>query len=145
RGAVDEWAEAIAYPVNFGDVVQLVGVDLAQRDIASEQDGVNIQLYLQPLVTQSDLPLQVFVHMARRDGTIHAQRDLMGVPPSQWTTNLTIIQDNFVIAGNTPPGRYIITLGVYNYLTGERLPVRNAVGQWLGDRVVIDRVRVVAP
>ncbi|MBC8170079.1 MAG: glycosyltransferase family 39 protein, partial [Anaerolineae bacterium] len=44
RGAVDEWAQAIPYPVNFGDMVQLVGVDVAQRDIATEQDGVNIQL-----------------------------------------------------------------------------------------------------
>lgn len=145
RGAVEDWAEALTYPVNFGDTVQLVGVDLAQRDIASSGDGVNIQLYLQPLVDHSNLPLQVFVHMARRDGRVHAQRDLMGMPPAQWTTELKIIQDNFVIAGNTAPGRYIITMGVYNYITGERLPVLNEAGQRIGDRVVIDRVRVVAP
>ncbi|HEX2623487.1 MAG TPA: hypothetical protein VHL11_25170, partial [Phototrophicaceae bacterium] len=143
RGAVAKWAQSIDYPVNFGDVVQLVGVDLAHRDIASEQDGVNIQLYFQPLIERVDLPLNVFVHMSRLDGAVHAQRDLLGVPTLQWERDLTFIQDNFVIAGKTDPGRYIITMGIYNYLTGERLPVLDAYGNQVADHVVVDRVTVV--
>jgi 4-amino-4-deoxy-L-arabinose transferase-like glycosyltransferase len=143
RGNVANWAEPIEYPVNFGNIVQLVGVELPRKEIASERDGVNIQLYFQPLIERTDLPLNVFVHMARLDGTVHAQRDFLGIPPAEWTTDLTFIQDNFVIAGATPPGRYIITMGIYNYQTGKRLPIVSRDGEGLADRLVVDRVRVV--
>jgi 4-amino-4-deoxy-L-arabinose transferase-like glycosyltransferase len=144
RGNLSTWAgiQQIAYPVNFGGIVQLAGVELPRKQIATQYDGVNIQLYLQPLVAHTDLPLNVFVHMSRRDGTVHAQRDLMGVPPVEWTTEMMFIQDNFVIAGDTPPGNYILTMGVYNFQTGERLPILDAGGAVVGERLVIDRVRV---
>lgn len=142
RGEVETWAERIDYPVNFGDVVQLVGVELPRKQIASERDGVNIQLYFQPLIERIDLPLNVFVHFTRRDGTVHAQRDLLGVPTIEWTRDLTFIQDNFVVAGVTPPGRYLVTMGVYNFQTGQRLPLLDDHGVIVGDRLVIDRVRV---
>jgi 4-amino-4-deoxy-L-arabinose transferase-like glycosyltransferase len=145
RGDVSEWAEEIPYPVNFGTVVQLVGVELPRREINSEHDGVNIQLYFQPLIERIDVPLNVFVHMSRRDGNVHAQRDFLGVPTIEWTHDLTFIQDNFVIAGPTPPGRYIITMGIYNFQTGERLPILNTAGEVIGDRLVVDRLRVVTP
>jgi 4-amino-4-deoxy-L-arabinose transferase-like glycosyltransferase len=144
RGGVENWAEGIEYPVNFGNIIELVGVDLPRTEIATEHDGVNIQLYLHPLIERQDLPLNVFVHMARLDGTVHAQRDLLGVPALQWTRDLYFIQDNFVIAGSTPPGRYIITMGIYNFQTGERLPILAASGQVIADRLVIDRLRAVA-
>lgn len=145
RGAVRNWAEVIPYPVNFGNIVELVGVDLPRTEIASERDGVNIQLYLHPLIERQDLPLNVFVHMSRLDGTVHAQRDLLGVPALQWTRDLYFIQDNFVVAGPTEPGRYIITMGIYNFQTGERLPILDADGEAMADRLVIDRVRVTTP
>jgi 4-amino-4-deoxy-L-arabinose transferase-like glycosyltransferase len=145
RGRVDEWAEATEYPVNFGNIVELVGVDLPRTEIATEQDGVNIQLYLHPLIERQDLPLNVFVHMSQLDGTVHAQRDLLGVPALQWTSDMMFIQDNFVVAGPTPPGRYIITMGIYNFQNGERLPILDASGNVIADHLVIDRVRAVAP
>ncbi len=132
------WANALAYPVNFGDVVALVGVDLPRTTIAAQRDGVNIQLYLRPLVTRADQPLNVFVHMLRRDGTLHAQRDLMGMPPRQWDPDTIIVQDNFVIAGDTPPGRYVIALGVYNYVTGARLPIAGSAA----DQALVGVIRV---
>jgi hypothetical protein len=66
------------------------------------------------------------------------------VPALQWTRDLYFIQDNFVIAGSTPPGRYIITMGIYNFQTGEHLPILAASGQVIADRLVIDRLRAVA-
>jgi 4-amino-4-deoxy-L-arabinose transferase-like glycosyltransferase len=143
NGLLVEWAELVEFPVNFGGVVELVGVDLARRAIATEYDGVNIQLYFRPLVDRMEMPLNVFVHMSRADGQIHAQRDLLGMPSLQWDSALIFIQDNFVIAGLTPPRRYMISMGVYNFATGERLSILDRAGNSIGDRLLIDRVRVV--
>ncbi len=143
RGEPSEWAQPLAYPVNFADVVELLGVELPRVEIATQRDGVNIQLYLRPLVDDYDAPLQAFVHMSRRDSTLHAQRDLLSVPTVQWQIEpgLFFIQDNFVIAGDTPPGRYLVTLGLYDLRTGARLPILDAEGQRLADHLIVGRVR----
>lgn len=144
RGSIRNWAQPLEMPVNFGGALALVGVDLSQRVINTQRDGVNIQLYFQPLDTDLDAPLAVFVHMSRSDGSVHAQRDFLGVPAPQWQDGLTFIQDNFVIAGDTPEGRYMISMGIYNTATGERLPVLDASGQPVADRLLISRVTVEA-
>jgi len=142
RGDMSDWAEAVAYPVNFGDVVELVGVALSDRVLASKNDGVNIQLYLRPLVERESLPIQAFVHVYRRNGALHAQRDLLGVPSSQWLRDMTILQDNFVVMGDSGAGAYVVAVGFYNYQTGERLPVVGDDGEILADHVLVGRVRV---
>lgn len=142
RGAVETWGEPISYPINFDDVVELVGAELPRTQIAPEFDGVNLQLYLHPLVDNIDLPLNVYVHMTQRNGSVHAQRDLMGVPTTGWTPGLLFVQDNFVIAGPTEPGYYIITMGIYNFQTGEKLPVLDASGAIIADQIILGRVRV---
>ena len=143
RGELADWAETIPYPVDFGGVIRLAGAELADRTISTEFDGVNLQLILEPLVERPDLPLSIFVHVYRQNnGRLHAQRDLMGMPPSQWLPDLTFIQDNFVVMGPSRPGAYIVAMGVYNVVTGERLPVLSDSGELLGDRVLIGRVRV---
>ncbi len=82
--------------------------------------------------------------MARANGRVHAQRDFLGVPATQWQEGLVFIQDNFVIAGDTRAGNYMISVGVYNTATGERLPVLDSSGQPVADRVLINRVQVQA-
>lgn len=139
---VSAWGEPAAYPANFGGIVALAGADLSARVIAPQRDGVNLQLYFQPLQDDVDRPLNVFVHMLRLDGTVHAQRDLLGVPTIQWQTGSTFIQDSFVIAGDTPPGDYIIAMGMYDFVTGERLPILAADGRTLSDHVIVGAVRV---
>lgn len=142
RGAVESWGEPITYPINFNNVVELVGMELPRTQIAPEFDGVNVQLYLHPLIDNIDMPLNVYVHMVQRDGSIHAQRDLMSVPTAQWTPDVMFIQDNFVIAGPTQPGFYIITMGVYNFHTGEKLPILDTSGAVIADQIILGRVRV---
>jgi hypothetical protein len=142
QGDVSMWAQSLTYPVNFGGVVELIGVELADRPLARQFDGVNIQLYLRPLVERESLPIQAFVHVYQRNGRLHAQRDLLGVPTSQWQHDMTIIQDNFVVMGDSGVGNYIVALGFYNYQTGERLDILGANGEILADHVLVGRVRV---
>lgn len=143
RGELAEWAASIPYPVNFGDVIRLAGVELSDRVVAPELDGVNLQLILQPIIDRPDAPFGIFVHVYRQNtGRQHAQRDLIGMPPSQWLPEVTFMQDNFVVMGPSRPGRYIVAMGVYNVITGERLPVLSDSGDVLGDRILLGRVRV---
>jgi hypothetical protein len=143
RGELARWAQPLAYPVNFGGVVELVGVNLTQRPIATQYDGVNLLLHLRPLVNREVRTLQAFAHVYRQpDGALHAQRDLLGAPTLQWQTDMVLIQDTFVVMGDSPPGQYVVAVGFYDYVTGARLPVLGADGQVLGDRVLIGRVRV---
>lgn len=141
RGAVAEWAEPLAYPIDFGGVLTLVGVELSDRVIAPQFDGVNINLYFRPQARQAS-DFRAFVHVYRRDGTLHAQRDLMGMPSTQWVQGTTIVQDNFVIMGESQSGRYVVVVGFYDARTGQRLPVLGADGAVLGDTVLVGQVRV---
>jgi 4-amino-4-deoxy-L-arabinose transferase-like glycosyltransferase len=141
---LDTWAEPAPYPVNFGDVVQLAGVDIPREQVTGENDGVNLQLYLQPLVSAQDLPLNVFVHLLSPDGQIVAQRDLLGVSPLYWQTDTTIMQDNFVPFWTpVPPGRYVLSMGVYDWRSGTRLPVLGPDGSARGDHVLLGTIEVV--
>lgn len=143
RAPLADWATGYAYPVNFGGMLELSAAELAQRPIAREFDGVNLQLFLRPLVDRPDAPLSMFVHVYRQNnGRLHAQRDLMGMPSSQWLRGVTAVQDNFVIMGPSRPGAYLVAAGVYNVATGERLPVLAADGTVLGDRVLLGQVIV---
>ena len=140
EGKVNVWGEAIEYPINFGNVVELIGVE-APYDVVFNARGIPIQLYFQPLVSQSPLPLNVFVHVITTEQFIVAQRDLLGILPSSWSEEMMFVQDNFV-PFNTPvwPALYTVVLGVYNWQTNERLPILDANGEVIGDRIVLNSV-----
>ncbi len=131
-------AEPLVLPVNFGDIIELVAVDVPRRQIARENDGVNIQLYLAPIQGRLDLPLNIYVHLLDAQGEVVAQRDLLGVRPNMWDTRTVFMQDNYVIGGSLEPGRYVLAMGVYNWDTMERLPV---IGHDV-DQILITEIEV---
>lgn len=141
---VQDWGQPLSLPVNFGNVIELVGVEVPRMAIFNEYDGVNLQLYFHPLVSGTGLPVNVFAHLLRLDGTIAAQRDLMGVSPADWNPETVFIQDNFIVTGPQPTGSYILVMGLYNWMTGERLSVIDQEGTPLGDRLVLAAVDVIA-
>lgn len=141
---IADWGTPLAFPVNFGGLLELVGVDIPRREIFSTEDGVNIQLYLHPLADRSPRPLNIYVHLLRLDGTVVAQRDLMGVPPAQWSSDTIFIQDNYVIGGTLQPGRYILAMGLYDWATGERFPVLGTTGTTIADQLILTEIDVVA-
>ncbi|MBN1681081.1 MAG: glycosyltransferase family 39 protein [Anaerolineae bacterium] len=139
-----EWHGVTGYPVNFGNVLRLVGVEVPRLEIHSTFDGVNNQLYFQPLVESQYLLLNVFVHLLTPEQEIVAQRDLLGVPSRYWHTDITFMQDNFVPFWDpVPPGRYILTMGVYNWATGERLPVLDQNGEPIADHLKLGVIDVI--
>jgi hypothetical protein len=89
----------------------------------------------------------VFVHLLDADNRIVAQMDsepLGGThPTTEWQIG-EIVRDNYglLIAPDTPPGEYLLEVGMYYLPTLERLPVLDASGSVQDDRVVLGRIAV---
>ena len=89
----------------------------------------------------------VFVHLLDSDNRIVAQMDsepLGGThPTTEWQFG-EIVRDNYglLIAPDTPPGEYLLEVGMYYLPTLERLPVLDASGSAEDDRVVLGRIVV---
>lgn len=138
---ISEWGERLNYPVNFGDVLQLVGVEMPQSKIPSTDNGVDnglqLQLYLQPRAEKRSASLSLFVHFVSMDGEVVFGRDFLGVPASTWSTDITFIQDNYLGNYNISPGRYFVAMGLYETRTGERFPILNASGEVIADQIML--------
>lgn len=111
----------------FGDSLTLLGVTLPQATLTP---GDILQL---TLFWQTDRPLddryKVFVHVAPAPGQPPlAQRDSEpggGLQPTTtWPPNQPIADNHGVLLPpNLPPGDYALIIGLYDLLTGVRLPL----------------------
>ncbi|NJL94317.1 MAG: hypothetical protein HC915_11645 [Anaerolineae bacterium] len=59
-------------------------------------DGLNLQLYLRPLVSDLPVQLSLFVHLLDADGGYVFGRDFLGAPPTSWDPNTVLLQDNYL-------------------------------------------------
>lgn len=133
----------IDYPANFGDLLSLRAVEIPRETVFGEQDGVNNQLYFQPLVSSSSEPLRVFMHLIDAEGKIVAQRDLLDVPPYVWIKDMIFIQDNFVpFWDRVPAGDYSLVMGLYNTQSEARIPILDADKNPLGERILLGTIQV---
>jgi hypothetical protein len=141
---MSEWGARLDYPVNMGDVLQLVGVEMPQTEIPSADNGVDnglqLHLYLQPLAEKQSASLSLFVHLVSMDGEVVFGRDFLGVPASTWNRDITFIQDNYLGSYNIPAGRYFVAMGLYETRTGQRFPVLDASGEVIGDQIILGQV-----
>jgi hypothetical protein len=141
----DGQRQAINFPVNFGNQIQLRNIEIPRETVYNKDDGVNNQLYLEPLIEPSGATLSIFMHLIAEDGQPPvAQRDLLGIKPANWHPNILFIQDNFVpIQMPIEPRRYTLTMGVYDIQTGQRLPILDAQGNILADHLILGEIDVI--
>jgi 4-amino-4-deoxy-L-arabinose transferase-like glycosyltransferase len=146
---ISEWGTRRDYPVNMGDVLQLVGVYMPQSEVPSADNGVDnglqLHLYLQPLDERLSASLSLFVHVVSMDGEVVFGRDFLGVPASQWRTGITFIQDNYLGNYNIPPGRYFVAMGLYETRTGQRFPILDDSGQPIAEQIMLGQFEAVEP
>ncbi|MCD6520109.1 MAG: hypothetical protein J7M05_09335, partial [Anaerolineae bacterium] len=140
RGAL---APQVYLDATFGDGIRLLGYDLLQRE-AKPGGEVALKLYwecLRPLKEHYSL----FIHLERPAGLIAGQRD---VYPGQGTypTSLWIPGGCFVDTYVVPispvvptPEELTLKVGFYRLESGERLPVRDAQGNSLGNALTLER------
>jgi hypothetical protein len=107
---------------DFGDVLRLLGYDLNVTP-----DALHLVLHWQAL-QRMDKSYKIFVHLqAVGSDELVAQRDVV---PRDWTYPTTWWEEGEVVSDEmellleeVPPGEYRLWLGVYQLLTGERLPI----------------------
>jgi hypothetical protein len=97
-----------------------------------------------------DVNLTIFVHLAPTpDSPPVAQEDAQPCDnsyPTTWWTPGEIIEEyrRIVIPPGAPPGEYVVTTGIYDLATSQRLPMWTQAesGQTTGDRFVLGTVRI---
>ncbi len=117
----------------FGETLQLVSAEIAS--------ATDEQLQLELVWTagrQPEQPLKIFVHMVDREGRIVAQSDSFpaaGQWPSSWWQPGLYLREQHTLALSAPfdSDNYEILIGVYDPITGERLPARAGSGELIGD------------
>jgi hypothetical protein len=108
--------QATPLSVKFGDTAELLGYDAQQTD-----RELKLITYWR-VGQQIETPLQMFVHVLGRDGSIVAQQDRLDVPAYGWRGGDVIAQIHHI---NLPPDLEsgMVAIGLYNPDANTRLPV----------------------
>ena len=118
---------------------KLVGYDLIAR--AEPGAPVNLILYWQP-AGPTNIRYSVFVHLIDRDGNILAQDDREPAdgqhPTTSWLPGETIADTHAIPFPQTDvSGPFGLAVGLYDPLTGRRVPFVNDAGEIIADHIVL--------
>ena len=132
--------EAIGDAINFDNQVLLTNWSIDRTEMRPGET-INVQLNWRGLKTW-DADYTAFVHLVGPDGALHGQVDAWPaqgtLPTSTWTAGQTVSDPYAVtLQPDAPSGRYQIEVGWYLLATLRRLPVLDAAGQPIDDRVII--------
>ncbi|HID61439.1 MAG TPA: hypothetical protein EYP49_01640 [Anaerolineae bacterium] len=135
-----------AAQINLDDKVFFLGYDLADDTVRQGED-LRLVLYWQ---AQQSLEKQysAFAHLdAPPDYTTWAGSDNLnpgGIPTSRWAPALYTRDEHTIpIPADLPPVAYLLQVGLYNKVTGERLPILSEGGQAAGDSIPLQTVHVL--
>jgi len=114
--------------------------NVARRDRAL----VTILVWRAAAIVETDYT--IFAHLVDASGKIIAQSDALpaGEPTSQWRPTRQYVHAIVLpIDATTPSGTYRLEVGLYDAATMERLPVLDAHGQPIGDKLAIEPFNIV--
>ncbi|HOG46086.1 MAG TPA: glycosyltransferase family 39 protein [Anaerolineae bacterium] len=144
-----EMGDEIQHPlaVNLGGQVRLDGYTLGSTEVEAG-DILQLNLYWEA-TNVIQRRYKVFTHVIDEAGHLVGQRDAEpggGVRfTNTWQEGEQIVDRyGLPILQGTPPGEYLIEVGMYNPEDGLRLPLVEG-GKVTGDRVILQKVRVVRP
>jgi hypothetical protein len=132
--------------LRLGEAIRMVGYRLSEREVAPG-DALVLTLYW-----RAEAPVggdyTVFTHLQGPDGQLIAQKDnppVRGARPTDGWVPGTLVEDPYEIGvpPDTPPGEYVLSAGMYDPATLERLPALGAHGErFPSDRLALTTVRV---
>ena len=135
--------------VHLGDHIRLLGYRLNSSDL-SAGDPLTVTLFW-----QSDGRLtedyHVFVHLLNTEGLLVAQHDGVPVQGEQatwnWRDGEVLQDDHTLVTGvDLPGGAYVLSVGMYDFLTSARLPALSPAGErLLEDCVFLEDIQVTLP
>jgi hypothetical protein len=129
--------------VELGETVRLLGYDLPTTAVHA---GEALPLTLYWAADQpTGIRWSVFVHLLDGEGQVRGQHDKQpqdGVYPTDRWSGGEVVDDDYAVAvsADASPGEYRLEVGMYNWMTGERLAVFDVDGQ----RIIEDRI-LLAP
>ena len=137
----------IPLQANFAHQARLLGYIL---DTSRAYPGGDLEITLiwQGLAAM-DVDYHVFVHLAK-EGQLWAQGDNAPgcgfKPTSAWAVGQVIVDPAYIvpIPEDMPPGEYSLLVGMYRMEDQTRLPVYDAMGQPVGDSVLVETVEIGA-
>ncbi|MBE2225287.1 MAG: hypothetical protein IAF02_27365, partial [Anaerolineae bacterium] len=136
-----------ASPVNFGNVIQLLGADIPHEPVPADQE-IDITLNWQALPPVTD-EYSVSVQLMGENGRRVAQSDSFhpaGLPLPRWQAGEYGVDDHRLTAlPATPPGDYRLVAFVYNLATGQRLDRLNEAGLPLDNEYELGRITLTTP
>ncbi len=141
------WAAQHEQRVNFGGQIELLGYDLPNSSVRSGET-FPLVLYWHAL-TPLDANYQSFVHVARPLHILWGQEDHLnpaGLPTKRWPLDKYVWDEYKVqVLPGTPPGEYVLNVGIYSRAGGYRLERYVDGGQVVGDSAVIGSIQVERP
>jgi uncharacterized membrane protein len=114
--------------VNFGDTLKLMRYWLTEKSLAGDWFYLTLEWQAQRSIERD---FKVFVHVLDTNGNLAFQQDKLTLnellPTSRWEPN-KIYRDPYamVVPSELPAGEYRVVVGVYDAISGERLPVGDA-------------------
>lgn len=124
----------------LGDDIRVLGYKLDPSS-AKLGEPVRLVLYWQAL-GEIEREYTVFVHVLDAGGRLVAQRDSMPrdntLPTTHWLPG-RVIEDSHLLAlpQALEPGRYRVAVGLYDWVTGERLPIQRLDGEALPNGILL--------
>lgn len=138
------------FDARLGDAVGLIGYSLSGNFTAG--GTIHLDLYWRADRKVID-SYTVFTHLLGEafnpdtQGPVWGQHDGLpldgGLPTFQWPVG-RVIRDRHTMSidPDAPPGVYSLEVGMYLLETGQRLPVRTAGGELVGDRMLLEPIEV---
>jgi len=129
---------------DLGGKVEFLGYDLDKSRV-ERGESIALTLYWRSL-TEMEVNYHIFIYLLSEEGEIWFQKDnppVEGSRPTAGWVEGEVIRDDYQIAmGEIPAGEYLLTTGIYNPVSGERLPVFIEGKRVQGDRITLARLRV---
>lgn len=141
-GEHSEMIPFVRRPARFGEVIDLLGYELAPGELRSRitplegadvhelPDGASLQINLYwRALAQLDHDYTLFIHVYNEEGQRVAQRDLPlrydDYPTSRWQPGELVIDRADMPLPVLPLGSYRLLVGLYDGTTGARLATEN--------------------
>lgn len=133
--------------VDLGGQVRLDGYALVSEEVEAG-DIVQLSLFWQA-TNVIQRRYKVFTHLLDGGGHLVGQRDAEPVGGQRFTNTWRegeriVDRYGIPVPAGTPPGEYLLEVGMYNPDDGLRLPIVEG-GKAVGDHIILQTVRVVRP
>jgi hypothetical protein len=136
-----------SFRADGGGQIQLLGYDLPRPRVRSGQD-FSVVLYWRALMPL-DANYQSFVHLARPLHILWGQQDHLnpgGLPTARWPLDRYVWDEYEIrVLPGTPPGEYLLNVGLYSMSGSYRLQRYDDDGHIVGDSMVVASVEVERP